>query len=300
MTTTFYPSTRRWVFVTVFPSRHYSAVRSRLGARGTMTTTSYRRRSAVGVRHFFPSGTTAVRSRLGARGTMTTTSYRSRSAVGVRHLFFPSRHYSAVRSRLGATRNDDNDILPQPLGGGCSSLFSVGHYSAVRSRLGARGTMTTTSYRSRSAVGVRHFFPSRHYSAVRSRLGARGTMTTTSYRSRSAVGVRQIFSVQALLCCPVKSWCTRNDDNDILPQPLGGGCSSLFSVEALLCCPVASWCTRNDDNDILPQPLGGGCSSLFPSRHYSAVRSRLGARGTMTTTSYRSRSAVGVRHFFSV
>ncbi|GFU81346.1 hypothetical protein TNCV_2440181 [Trichonephila clavipes] len=46
------------------------------------------------------------------------------------------------------------------------------------------------------------------------------------------------------------------------------------------------------------KPVGGGCSSLFPSRHYSAVRSRLGARGTMTTTSYRSRSAVGVRHFF--
>ncbi|GFU81194.1 uncharacterized protein TNCV_3423601 [Trichonephila clavipes] len=123
---------------------------------------------------------------------MTTTSYRSRSAVGVRHRF-PSRHYSAVRSRLGA-----------------------------------RGTMTTTSYRSRSAVGVRHLFPSRHYSAVRSRLGARGTMTTTSYRSRSAVGVRHFFPVEALLCCPVASWCTRNDDNDILPQPLGGGCSSPF------------------------------------------------------------------------
>ncbi|GFV02148.1 hypothetical protein TNCV_1573601 [Trichonephila clavipes] len=38
---------------------------------------------------------------------MTTTSYRSRSAVGVR-LF--SLHYSAVRSRC--TRNDD-DILPR-------------------------------------------------------------------------------------------------------------------------------------------------------------------------------------------
>ncbi|GFU81181.1 hypothetical protein TNCV_5003921 [Trichonephila clavipes] len=87
---------------------------------------------------------------------MTTTSYRIRSAVGVRH-FFPSSHYSAVRSRLGA-----------------------------------RGMMTTTSCRSRSAV-VFVILPSRHYSAVRSRLGARGTMTTTSYRSRSAVGVRQIF-----------------------------------------------------------------------------------------------------------
>ncbi|GFU81173.1 hypothetical protein TNCV_5003841 [Trichonephila clavipes] len=53
-----------------------------------MTTTSYRSRSAVGVRHFFPSRHySAVRSRLGARGTMTTTSYRSRSAVGVRHFF---------------------------------------------------------------------------------------------------------------------------------------------------------------------------------------------------------------------
>ncbi|GFU81186.1 hypothetical protein TNCV_5003971 [Trichonephila clavipes] len=75
-----------------------------------MTTTSYRSRSAVGVRHFFPSRRySAVRSRLGARGTMTTTSYRSRSAVGVRHIF-PSRHYPAVRSRLGAKRNDDNNL----------------------------------------------------------------------------------------------------------------------------------------------------------------------------------------------
>ncbi|GFV16357.1 uncharacterized protein TNCV_1204791 [Trichonephila clavipes] len=128
------------------------------------------------------------------------------------------------------TRNDGNDILPQPLGGGCSS-----------------------------------FFPSRHYSAVRSRLRANGTMTTTSYRSRSAVGVRHLFSVKALLCCPVG---------------LGA--------------------RRNDVNDILPQPYGGGCSSPFPSRHYSAVRSCLGARGTMTTTSYRVRAAVGVRHPFSV
>ncbi|GFU81264.1 hypothetical protein TNCV_2162931 [Trichonephila clavipes] len=135
--------------------------------------------------------------------------------------------------------------------------------------------MTTTSYRSRSAVGVRHFFPSRHYSAVRSCLGARGTMTTTSYRSRSAVGVRHLFSVEALLCCPVASWCTRNDDNDILPQPRGGGCSSPFSVEALLCCPVASWCTRNDDNDILPQPLGGGCSSPFFRRGTTLLSGRV-------------------------
>ncbi|GFV73787.1 hypothetical protein TNCV_4361811 [Trichonephila clavipes] len=123
--------------------------------------------------------------------------------------------------------------------------------------------MTTTTYRVRVAVGVRHFFPSRHNSAVRSCLGARGTMTTTCYRVRVAVGVRHFFPSRHN-CCPVVSWCTRNDDNDMLPRPLGGGCSSLFSVEALLCCPVASWCTRNDDNDNLP----------------------------------RFRVAVGVRHFF--
>ncbi|GFV52495.1 uncharacterized protein TNCV_1580141 [Trichonephila clavipes] len=83
--------------------------------------------------------------------------------------------------------------------------------------------MTTTFYRIHAAVGVRHPFPSRqyfhlvaswHYSAVRSRLRARGTMTTTSYRSRSAVGACHFFSVEALPCCPVASWCTRNDDND--------------------------------------------------------------------------------------
>ncbi|PRD19761.1 UNVERIFIED_CONTAM: hypothetical protein NCL1_56435 [Trichonephila clavipes] len=72
------------------------------------------------------------------------------------------------------------------------------------------------------------FFPSRPYSALRSRLFTRGTMTTTSYRSRSAVGVRHIFSTEALLFCSVTSWCTRKYDNDILPQPLFGGCSSLF------------------------------------------------------------------------
>ncbi|GFT81276.1 uncharacterized protein TNCV_3695851 [Trichonephila clavipes] len=120
--------------------------------------------------------------------------------------------------------------------------------------------MTTTSYSTRSAVGVRHLFPSKHYSDARSRLSARGTMPTTSYRISSAVGIR------------------------------------LFSVVALPCCPVASWRTRNDDNDILPQPLSGGYSSLFPSWHYPAVRSRLCARRTMTTTSYRVRAPVGVRH----
>ncbi|GFU81331.1 uncharacterized protein TNCV_2440031 [Trichonephila clavipes] len=72
------------------------------------------------------------------------------------------------------------------------------------------------------------FFPPRPYSAVWSRLFSRGTMTTTSYRYHSAVGVRHFFSVEAILGSLVASGCTRNDDNDMLPQSLGGGCSSLF------------------------------------------------------------------------
>ncbi|GFS69674.1 hypothetical protein TNCV_4052741 [Trichonephila clavipes] len=148
--------------------------------------------------------------------------------------------------------------------------------------------MTTTSYRSRLAVGVRHFFRRGNYSAVRSRFGARGTMTTTSYRVRAV----------ALLCCPVASWCTRNDDNDILPQPRRWVFVTFFRRGTTLL-SGRSWCTRNDDNDILPQPFGGGMFvNFFSSRHYSAVRSRLCSRGTMTTTSYRVRAAVGVRHLF--
>ncbi|PRD18844.1 UNVERIFIED_CONTAM: hypothetical protein NCL1_59257 [Trichonephila clavipes] len=88
--------------------------------------------------------------------------------------------------------------------------------------------MSTTTYYVRAAVCVRHLFPSRDYSADRSFLVARGTMTTTSYPIHAAVGVHHRFSVEALPCCPVASWCTRNDGNDILKQPLGGGCSSLF------------------------------------------------------------------------
>ncbi|GFV52492.1 hypothetical protein TNCV_1580111 [Trichonephila clavipes] len=153
---------------------------------------------------------------------MTTTSYRSRSAVGVRQ-FFPSRHYSAVRSRLGA-----RGTMSAAARRWVFVIFFRRGTTLLSSRLGARGTMTTTSYRSRSAVSVRHIF------SVEALLGsqvascARGTMTTTSYRSRSAVGVRHHFSVEALLCCLVASWCTRNDDNDILPHPRGGGCSSPF------------------------------------------------------------------------
>ncbi|GFT55784.1 hypothetical protein TNCV_2271341 [Trichonephila clavipes] len=53
-----------------------------------------------------------------------------------------------------------------------------------------------------------------------------------------------------------------------------------------------SWCTRNDGNDIPQQQLGGGkSSSLFPSNALLCYPSSC-ARGTMTTTSYRSRSAV--------
>ncbi|GFU81337.1 hypothetical protein TNCV_2440091 [Trichonephila clavipes] len=122
-----------------------------------MTTTSYRSRVAVGVRHLFPSRPySAVRSRLGARGTMTTTSYRvARRWVFV--TFFPSRHYSAVRSRLGA-RGTMTTTSYRNRGGGCSSLFSVEALLCCPVASFTRGTMTTTSYRSRSAVGVRHFF----------------------------------------------------------------------------------------------------------------------------------------------
>ncbi|GFV02156.1 hypothetical protein TNCV_1573681 [Trichonephila clavipes] len=89
-------------------------------------------------------------------------------------------------------------------------------------------------------------------------------MTRTSCRVRSKLGVRHLFSVKELLCCPVASCCTRNDDNESYHGRATVGFRILF----------------------------------FWSRHYRAVRSLLGARGTMTTTSYRSRSAVGVRHFF--
>ncbi|GFY03186.1 uncharacterized protein TNCV_4587871 [Trichonephila clavipes] len=125
--------------------------------------------------------------------------------------------------------------------------------------------MTTTTYRGHvGGGGCSSLFSLRHYSAVRSRLGARGTMTTTCYRVRTAVGVRHLFSVEAQLCCPVVSCCTRNDDNDILPRTRDGGFSYPFFRRGTTCCPVASWCTRNDDdNDMLPRPRGGGCSSPF-------------------------------------
>ncbi|GFY03200.1 uncharacterized protein TNCV_4588011 [Trichonephila clavipes] len=376
--------TQRWVFV-IFFRRGNTLVsgcvllhaersaarpvysRSRLGARGTMSTLP-RPRGAGCLSNFFrPWHYPAVRSRLGARGTMITKSYRVRAAVGVRHLFSVEALLCSPVASL-FTRNDDNDNLPRTLSGGCSSFFPSRQYSGVRLRLVARGTMTTNptadarrwvfvSFFRRDTTVLsgrvlvhaerwqRHptagtqrwvfvtFFPSRHYSAVRSHLGARGTMTTTTYRGQLGGGCSSLFYVEALLCCPVASWCMRKDDNDMLPRPHGGGCSSpfpsrhnsavrsclvaggtmtttsyrgraavgfriLFLVETLPCCPVASWCTRNDGNDILPQALSGGCSSFFPSRQYSGVRLRLVARGTMTTTSYRSRSAEGVRHFF--
>ncbi|GFS69677.1 uncharacterized protein TNCV_4052761 [Trichonephila clavipes] len=196
---------------------------------------------------------------------MTTTYYRVRVAVGVCHLFSVEALLCCPVASW-CTRNDDNDILPQPLGGGCSSIFSVE----------ALLCCPVASWCTRNDDN--DILP----------------------RTALVVGFSHLFSVEALLCGPVASWCTRNDDNDILPQPFGGGCSSIFSVEALLCCPVASWFTRNDDNDILPQPWRWVFVTFFPSRHYSAVRSRLGARGTMTTTSYRSRSGGGCSSPFSV
>ncbi|GFY03160.1 hypothetical protein TNCV_4587611 [Trichonephila clavipes] len=297
-----------------------------------MTTITYRGHSAVGVRPFFPSRQySGVWLRLGARGTMITLYFRVRAAVGARHLFsieallccpivscctrnddndilprtrdggfsYPffveAQLYCPIAS--WCTRNDVNFMLPRPRGAGVCQFFPSRHYSAVRLRLGARGTMITTSYRVRAAVGVRHLFPSRHYSAVRSHLGARGTMTTITYRRHSAVGVRPFFSVEAILWCPVASCCKRNDDNDILPQPLGGGCSSLFSrhnstVRSRLGARGTMTTTSYRGRATV------GVRNLFPSRHYSAVRLRLGARGTMITTSYCVRAAVGVRHLF--
>ncbi|GFU89572.1 hypothetical protein TNCV_1065001 [Trichonephila clavipes] len=99
-------------------------------------------------------------------------------------------------------------------------------------------------------------------------------MTTTSYRGRGG-GCSYPFFRRGSICCAVASWCTRNDDNDILVQTLGCGCSSLLSVEALLYCPIASWCTRNDDNDILPRPRGGGCSSPFFRRGITLLSGRI-------------------------
>ncbi|GFV02154.1 hypothetical protein TNCV_1573661 [Trichonephila clavipes] len=195
------------------------------------------------------------------------------------------------------TRNDGNDILPQALSGGCSSFFPSRQYSGVRLRLVARRMITTTSYRIRVAVGVRpFFFPSRHYSAVRSRLGVRGTIITTSYRSRSVEGVRQFFSSRHNSTVRSRLGARGTMTTLYFRVRAAVGVRHLFSIEALLCCPIVSCCTRNDDNDILPRTRDGGCSSPFPSRHYSAVRSCLVARGTMTTTSYRGRATVGVRH----
>ncbi|GFY03146.1 hypothetical protein TNCV_4587471 [Trichonephila clavipes] len=90
-----------------------------------MTTTTYSGHAAVGVRPFFPLGHySAAQSRLGARGKVTRTCYRVRTAVGVRHLFLiVALIFFPVASWY--TRNDDNDNLPRTRGGGCSSPFSV-------------------------------------------------------------------------------------------------------------------------------------------------------------------------------
>ncbi|GFV52493.1 hypothetical protein TNCV_1580121 [Trichonephila clavipes] len=54
------------------------------------------------------------------------------------------------------------------------------------------------------------------------------------------------------------------------------GClSPFFPIEALLCCPVASCCSQNDDNDILPHPRGGGCSSPFFRRGSTLLSGRV-------------------------
>ncbi|GFV02166.1 hypothetical protein TNCV_1573781 [Trichonephila clavipes] len=88
--------------------------------------------------------------------------------------------------------------------------------------------MTPTSYRSRSAVCVRHFFR-RGTTLLSDRVLVHSEqLQIYPTASRAAAGVHQIVSDQALLCCPVASCCTRNDDNDILPRTRGGRCLSPF------------------------------------------------------------------------
>ncbi|GFS69664.1 uncharacterized protein TNCV_4052691 [Trichonephila clavipes] len=159
---------------------------------------------------------------------MTTTCNRVRVAVGVRHLFSVMALLCCPVASW-CTRNDDNDIAPRTLSGGSWSFF----FRRDTTLLPGPVLVQVARWQRYPTGATRRlvfvpFYWSRHYSAVRSHLGARGTMTTTSYRVRAAVGVRHLFSGVALLCCPVASWCTRNDDNDILPRPPGGGCSSPF------------------------------------------------------------------------
>ncbi|GFT34428.1 hypothetical protein TNCV_2085871 [Trichonephila clavipes] len=49
-----------------------------------------------------------------------------------------------------------------------------------------------------------------------------------SRRTLRTLQVRKAISPKCVLVPPVMSWCTRKAGNDILPQPLGGRCSSLF------------------------------------------------------------------------
>ncbi|GFV02162.1 hypothetical protein TNCV_1573741 [Trichonephila clavipes] len=236
-----------------------------------MITTSYRVRAAVGVRHLFPSRHySAIRSHLGARGTMT---YLGHVAVGVRRvealLCCPfvsccTRNGPTVDARRWARSvHAERTRTSLTLGGGCSLLFSVETLLCCPVALGTRNI----DYRVRASWCIAELCPV--------------ASTPTSYRSRSAVGVRQLavsrrargtlFSVEALLYCPVASCARgtmvasccrrRNDDNDILPRRAAVGVRHPFSVTTLL--SGASWCTLNDDNDILPQTLGGGCSSPF-------------------------------------
>ncbi|GFT65236.1 hypothetical protein TNCV_3023101 [Trichonephila clavipes] len=88
----------------------------------------------------------AVRSRLVARANDDNDILRHSCGGSVRVTFFPSRTLPAVRSYC-CTRKDDNDILPCPCGGGCLSPFSVeAAISSLSGRVsGARGTMTTTT-----------------------------------------------------------------------------------------------------------------------------------------------------------
>ncbi|GFY40182.1 hypothetical protein TNIN_11 [Trichonephila inaurata madagascariensis] len=90
-------------------------------------------------------------------------------------------------------------------------------------------------------------------------------------------------SLKCILAPPVVSWRTRTAGNDILPRPIGGGYSSLFFrrgttlLSGRVLVDAESWQRHS-----AAAARRWVFVTVFPSRHYTAVRSRLGARGTMT------------------
>ncbi|GFT65237.1 hypothetical protein TNCV_3023111 [Trichonephila clavipes] len=194
---------------------------------------------------------------------MTPTCYRGRALVVF--VTFTVLTLPCFPVAFWCTRNN-NDILPQLLGG-VRHLFPSRHYSNVRFtglaareagqrhphsgnvkystvgsvRLGARNDDDNDILRRSCGGGVRHLFPSRHNYTVRSRL-ARERRQRHSIVDARVVGVHILF----------------------FSSSTTPGLSGRVRI-------------ANDDNNILPQLLGGESWKLLPSRHYSAVRSCLGA-----------------------